>query len=81
MKPRTKRLLRNFLLEMIIYGVLLSAYFYFVLRFLGQPLNHLFQLNPIFYAGASLMLIVAQSVLLERVTAYLVRWLGLERVE
>lgn len=81
MKASTKRLLRNFLIEMAIYGFLLAIYFFLVLRYLGEPLHHLFNLNPIVYAGASLLLIVAQSVLLERVTAYLVRWLGLERVE
>jgi len=81
MKASTKRLLRNFLIEMVIYGILLAIYFFLVLRFLGEPLYDLFNLNPIVYAGASLLLIVAQSVLLERVTAYLVRLLGLERVE
>ena len=81
MKASTKRLLRNFLIEMAIYGVLLTIYFFLVLRFLGEPLSNLFELNPVVYAGASLLLIVAQSVLLERVTAYLVRLLGLERLE
>ncbi len=81
MKGNTKRLLRNFLLEMVLYGILLAIYFITVLQYLGEPLNNLFQLNPIIYAGASLLLIVAQSVLLERITAYLVRWMGLERLE
>jgi hypothetical protein len=81
MKGRTKRLLRNFLLELILYGALLAAYFFFVLRFLRRPLFDLFHLNPLVYAGATLILIVVQSVLLERVTSYLIRWLGLERVE
>ncbi len=81
MKGSTKRLLRNFLIEMVLYGILLVIYFISVLQYLGEPLHNLFRLNPIVYAGASLLLIVAQSVLLERLTAYLVRWIGLERLE
>ncbi len=81
MKGRTKRLLRNFLIELLVYGVLLTIYFFLVLRLLGRPLFDLFHLNPLVYAGATLLLIVAQSVLLERVTSYLIRWLGLERLE
>lgn len=81
MKGRTKRLLRNFLIELVLYGLLLTAYFYFVLRYLGRPLFDLFHLNPLIYAGATLLLIVVQSVLLERVTSYLIRWSGLERLE
>ena len=73
--------MRNFLIELILYGMLLTVYFYFVLSYLGRPLFDLFHLNPLAYAGATLLLIVAQSVLLERVTSYLIRWLGLERVE
>jgi hypothetical protein len=81
MKASTKRLLRNFVIEMFLYGVLLVVYFYFVLRWLGRPLNDLFHLNPLVYAGTTLLLIVAQSVLLERITALFIRWLGLERLE
>ncbi|MCA9923140.1 MAG: hypothetical protein KC419_25615 [Anaerolineales bacterium] len=81
MNASAKRLLRNFFIELIIYGVLLAIYFSLVLRYLGRPLNDLFHLNPIIYAIATLLLIVVQSVVLERFTSYLIRWLGLDRLE
>lgn len=81
MKAKTKRLLRNLLIELAIYALLLVAYFFLVLRYLGRPLHDLSDLNPWVYAGATLLLIVAQSVFLERVTTFLVDWLGLERLE
>lgn len=81
MTPKTKRLLRAFLIEIALYAVLLLAYFLVVLRFLGRPLNELFQLNLWVYAFATLLLIVAQSVLLEMVTSFLIERLGLETLE
>ena len=81
MNASAKRLLRNFFIELIIYGVLLAIYFSLVIRYLGRPLNDLFHLNPIIYAIATLLLIVVQSVVLERFTSYLIRWLGLDRLE
>lgn len=81
MKTRYKILLRNFLIEMILYALLLVLYFWGVLRFLGEPLNQLFHLNPLIYAGATLVLIVAQGVFLEWVTSFLLDRLGLEKME
>lgn len=81
MKGSMKRLLLNFLIEIVLYAVLLFIYFMVVLRFLGAPLNRLFQLDLLIYAIATLLLILAQSVLLERVTSFLIDWLGLERLE
>lgn len=74
-------LIRSFAIEMVIYGVLLVAYVYFVLRLLADPLARLFEGNLLIYAIAGLVLIVAQAVLLETVTSLIVRWLGLERLE
>lgn len=82
MNPKTRRLLiRNFLLELFIYAILLVVYFLLVLRFLGAPLNQLFHLNPAVYSGASLVLIVVQGVALEWITSFLVGRLGLEKLE
>jgi len=82
MNPKTRRLLiRNFLLELLVYAVLLTVYFLLALRFLGEPLSKLFHLNPIVYAGASLVLIVVQGVALEWITSFLIVRLGLERLE
>ena len=81
MSPKTKRLLLNFLLEMVIYAILLGVYFWAVLRYLGEPLSQLLELNLWVYAVASLILIVAQSVFLEWVTSFLLTKLGIETLE
>lgn len=81
MKGNPKSLLRNFILEMILYGVLVVAYFLVVLRFLGEPLMELYESSLPLYAVAALILIVAQGVVLEWVTSFLVNFLGLERLE
>jgi len=81
MTTQTKRLLRNFILELLIYGVLLVVYFLTVLRFLNEPLYNLFNQNLWVYAGAALLLIVVQAVFLEWVTSFLLAKLGLETLE
>ena len=81
MDNKSKRLLLNFLIEIVIYGMLLAVYFLLVLRYLSQPLNQLFHLDPWVYAFATLLLIVVQSVALESVTSFLLDRLGLEKVD
>jgi len=81
MKTQHKILLRNFLIELVLYALLLLLYFWGVLRFLGEPLNRLFHLNLLVYAVATLLLIVAQGVFLEWVTSFLITRLGLEKLE
>ena len=81
MKTRRRRIVRNLLIELIIYGILLIIYFLTVLRFLGEPLTNLFHQDPWVYAGASLILIVAQAVALEWVTSFLIDRLKLEQSE
>jgi hypothetical protein len=56
MTTRTKRLIRNFMLELLVYGVLLVVYFLTVLRYLDEPLYNLFNQNLYVYAGAALLL-------------------------
>ena len=81
MEDNTRKLLRNFAIELILYAVLLVLYFLIVLRVLGEPLLGLYQNRPVVYAGAALILIVAQGVALEYLTSLLIRLLGLERLE
>ena len=77
----TRRLLLNFFFELIVYGILLSIYFWLVLRLLAQPLDQLFRLNPVVYAVATLVLIVLQGVGLEIITTFLVERLGIETIK
>ncbi|MCA9961067.1 MAG: hypothetical protein R3E31_00955 [Chloroflexota bacterium] len=81
MSSRAKRLLLHFLVELLLYALLLVVYFLAALRYLGNPMSQLFYSNLWVYAFATLFLIVVQSVFLEWVTSFLVKRLGLDKVE
>lgn len=66
---------RQFLLELLIYMVLLTGYFLLVLRFLADPISALFKSNLPLYGFVALGLIAAQGVLLDILTSLLMRWL------
>ena len=74
-----KILVRNLIVEIIIYSILLLVYFLVVLRFLSDILTNLFLNQTIIYAFIGLGLIVAQGVLLEVLTSFLMRMLRLDR--
>jgi hypothetical protein len=74
-------LLRNFVIEVLVYSALVVAYFFLVLRFLADPLKDLFDNNLVVYAFVSLALIVVQGAVLEYITSFLIGRLGLERLE
>lgn len=76
-----RTLIRNFAIEVLIYGVLVLGYFFLVLRYLGEPLEELYTSNLVVYAFVALALIVIQGVVLEFVTSFLINRLGLERLE
>jgi len=76
-----KRLVLNLIVEFFIYGGLVTIYFLVVLRYLNEPIKTLFYNNLPVYAIVSLILIVLQGVLLERLTFYILDWIGLKRFE
>jgi hypothetical protein len=76
-----RALIRNFAIEMIVYGILVVLYSVLVLHLLGKPLSRLFNDNLARYAFVSLALVVAQAVLLDAVTSFLLHQLHLERFE
>ena len=78
-KPDLPRLIRNFLIELAVYGVLLVIYFFVVLRFLGDFLTSLYNNSLVVYAVLALVLIIMQGVFLEALTSYLMKLLRLER--
>jgi hypothetical protein len=80
-KQGMRVLLRNFIIELIVYGVLVAAYSVVVLRLLHEPLVRLFHSNLGTYAFIGLGLIVAQGVLLDVITSWLLGQLRLERLE
>ena len=82
MKDRSLlKLIRNFLIELLLYAFLVVIYFVIVLRWLGEPLMEMFHENLHLYAAVALVLIIIQGVALDAVTSFLVERLGLERLE
>ena len=80
-KSSVRTLVRNFLIELVIYTILIVIYFLVVLRLLAEPLARLFDSNLTLYAVVALVLIVAQGVLLAWVTSFIIDQLGLDRLE
>lgn len=76
---RRRHLIRAFLIELLLYAVLVVIYFFAVLRWLGEPLVAIFRTNLPLYAIAALVLIVVQGVVLEMVTSFLVARIGLSK--
>jgi hypothetical protein len=77
--PSLQPLLRSLALELIIYAPLVIIYFLLVLRFAGEYLAQLYQENTTLYAIVALAAIVAQGVLLERLTTWLLHRFGLRK--
>ena len=80
-KQKMRVMVRNFAIELIIYSILVVAYFVVALRLLGKSLAGLFHSNLVTYALISLGLIVAQGVLLDVITSFLLDRLNLSRLE
>ncbi len=74
--PRASRSLPvvSFLLELVVYAVLVTGYFFLVLHFLGGAARNLFVTNKTAYAFVALALIIGQGVLLEILTSALLRF-------
>jgi hypothetical protein len=79
MTPRSKtearRTLRAFAVELLIYAVLVTAYFFAVLHFLGGWLVRLATQHIHTYAIVAILLIIGQAVVLEAITTALLRLL------
>jgi hypothetical protein len=72
-KKEAERTLRAFFIELIVYAMLVVAYFFFVLHFLAGWLMRLDTHHIKIYALVSIALIIGQAVLLEAVTTGLFR--------
>ena len=80
-EQRIWMLVRNFVIELIVYSILVVAYFVVALRLLGEWLARLFHSNLVTYALVSLGLIVAQGVFLDAITSFLLDQFKLEQLE
>jgi hypothetical protein len=73
MKAEARRTLLAFLIELFVYSLLVIAYFFLVLHFLGPWLSGLDKRHLRLYSLLSVGLILGQAVLLEWVTTLLLR--------
>ena len=79
--PKIGKMIGSFVIELTVYSILVVAYFFAVLRLLGDPLYRLYSSNLTIYAFLALALIVAQAVVLEAVTSFIMGLLGLDQIE
>jgi hypothetical protein len=75
MKAEAARTLRAFLVELGVYAVLVTGYFFFVLHYLSAWLQDLHLHHVKIYALIAIALIIGQAVVLESVTTWLMRFL------
>jgi hypothetical protein len=67
--------LRAFLVELALYAVFVTGYFFLVLHFLSGWLQDLHLNHVKLYATVTIVLIIGQAVVLESVTTWLLRLL------
>jgi pilus assembly protein TadC len=65
---------KTFLMELLLYAILLVAYFAFVLHYLGGWFKELFDHDRDLFAVMALVVMIAQTVGLELVSSFLI-WL------
>ena len=68
MPKRIKTWLKPFLLELFVYSLLVTAYYFFVLHVLGDRVAQLYHDEKRLYAVVAVALIAVQGIVLELVT-------------
>ena len=74
-KKEKAKTLRAFLVELAIYSVFVTVYFFLVLHFLASWLQFLHLNHVRLYALMAIALIIGQAILLEFVTSWILRFL------
>ena len=74
-KKEKLKTLRAFLIELAVYAVFVTGYFFLVLHYLSGWLQDMHLNHVKIYALATIVLIIGQAVLLESVTTWLLRLL------
>ncbi len=74
-KKEKESTFRAFLVELVIYVVFVTVYFFLVLHFLAGWLQDLHLYHVKLYALMAIVLIIGQAVLLESITTWLLRLL------
>lgn len=73
MEDKPTHAARSFLIELLVYAGLVVVYVFFVIAFLGNRLDALYEHHKIRYAFVALLLIIGQGVVLEMVTSILLK--------
>jgi hypothetical protein len=71
MNRELKGWLKSFLVELLVYSVLVVGYFFLVLHLLAHWIAHLYEGDRRLYAAVALALIVGQGIVLELLTTAL----------
>lgn len=79
MKKELKNLVKSFSIELPVYSIVVVIYYFLVLHFLGNRLYHMFLEERPWYAVLSLLLIIAQGVVLESLTRALLQFIRRNR--
>jgi hypothetical protein len=69
--------MRSLSIELAIYAPLVTVYFILIVQFAKEPLVDLYHQSPVLYAIIATVVIIAQGVLLEAMTSWLLRKIGL----
>ncbi len=80
-KKDTVNAIKGIVVEVVVYGGLVALYAASVLQLLADPLTDLYKDNLTLYAWVALALIVAQGVVLDAVTSFLLDRLRLTRFD
>ncbi len=75
-RSNPRRIVRNFVIGLTIYFLLIAGYV-FALRWLREPLLKLYDHRMTVYALIGLALIIAQGIILESITNFLVEHVGM----
>ncbi len=75
--PSFGPLMRSLAIEAVFYVPIALGYFFLFQRFINKPLFDLYKELPVGYALLGTLLIVGQGVLLEVLTSWLLRRIGL----
>jgi hypothetical protein len=73
MKADASKALRAFLIELGVYAVFVTGYFFLVLHFLADWLQDIHLHHVKIYASVAIVLIIGQAVVLESITTWLFR--------
>jgi hypothetical protein len=77
--PSFKPMMRSLGIELLVYAPLVTIYFLIVIYFAKDLLLRIYYELPVVYSVVTLLVIVAQGVLLEALTSWLLRKIGLRR--